>query len=157
MQVEIFIVKKKKIKKIAKMQEGMKLEMKNSKEIVICSIIIVAIVILNVITQSYTKECVDTVNDKLSKLRDSLIQEKAEEGSVKNKTDEIMKDWQHRYQKLAYFIEHDELEKVETELTSLKANIEIGEYEQSVSDLDKTVFILNHIKNKFTLEIRNIF
>ncbi len=135
----------------------MELEMKNSKEIFICSIIIVAIVMLNGITQSYTKECVDTVNDKLSKLRDSLIQEKAEEGSVKNKTDEIMKDWQHRYQKLAYFIEHDELEKVETELTSLKANIEIGEYEQSVSDLDKTVFILNHIKNKFTLEIRNIF
>ena len=157
MQVEIFIVKKKKIKRIAKMQEGMELEMKNSKEIFICSIIIVAIVMLNGITQSYTKECVDTVNDKLSKIRDSLIQEKAEEGSVKNKTDEIMKDWQHRYQKLAYFIEHDELEKVETELTSLKANIEIGEYEQSVSDLDKTVFILNHIKNKFTLEIRNIF
>lgn len=131
--------------------------MKKNKEVIISLIIIVAIVILNVITQNYTKECVNTVNDKLSKLRDGLIQEKVEEDSVKNQVDEIMEDWQHRYQRLAYFIEHDELEKVETELTSLKANIEMGEYEQSVPDLDKTVFILNHIKNKFTLEIRNIF
>lgn len=131
--------------------------MKKNKEVIISLIIIVAIVVLNVITQNYTKECVNTVNDKLSKLREGLIQEKVEEDSVKNQVDEIMEDWQHRYQRLAYFIEHDELEKVETELTSLKANIEMGEYEQSVPDLDKTVFILNHIKNKFTLEIRNIF
>lgn len=131
--------------------------MKNNKEVIICAIIIVAIIILNVITQNYTKECVQVVNDKLKNLREELIQENVEEDKVKETSNQIMENWQYRYQRLAYFIEHDELEKVETELTSLKANIEMKEYEQSVPDLDKTVFILNHIKDKFTLEIRNIF
>ena len=69
----------------------------------------------------------------------------------------IMGEWKKKFNTLAYFIEHDELEKAETELTGLKANIEVDDYEQAVSELEKAIFILNHIKDKFKLEIKNVF
>ena len=51
----------------------------------------------------------------------------------------------------------DELEKVETELTSLSAYIDIEEYDHGVPELEKGIFILNHIKEKFKFDIKNIF
>lgn len=131
--------------------------MRKNKELIISLVIIAVIVILNVITQNYTKESVDVVSEKLENLREKIIREDVDKNSSKEQISDIMEDWRDRFQRLAYFIEHDELEKVETELTSLKANIEMEKYEEAVPDLDKTIFILNHIKNKFTLEIRNIF
>ena len=68
-----------------------------------------------------------------------------------------MDDWREIYNKLAYFIEHDELEKVETELTSLESYIKTEEYKHGVPELEKGIFILNHIKEKFKLDIKNIF
>ena len=60
---------------------------------------------------------------------------------VKNKKEEIKKEWENRYNKLAYFIEHDELEKVKTDLTALNSFIETKEYAEANSELDKCVFV----------------
>ena len=68
-----------------------------------------------------------------------------------------MKNWREKYEKLAFFIEHDELEKVETELTELTAYIKIEEYEEAINPLETSIFILNHIKEKFRLNMKNIF
>ena len=76
---------------------------------------------------------------------------------LENQINSILDEWNSRYQKLAYYIEHDELEKVKTELISLKANIDVEEYKQGMPDLDKCVFILDHIKEKSSLQIKNIF
>ena len=70
---------------------------------------------------------------------------------------DAMDTWKDRYEKLAFFIEHDELEKVETEITSLKAHIMIEEYEEGIEPLERCIFILNHIKEKFRLNMKNIF
>lgn len=127
------------------------------KEWIICSIVIFLVIIVNIITQSYTNKSVEIMDEKLEALKEKLEQEEIEQKVVQEEMEKLMKDWKERYEKLAYYIEHDELEKVETELTSLQANIEIEEYEQGVPDLEKGIFILNHIKEKFKINIRNIF
>lgn len=132
-------------------------EKRMHKEWIICVIIIAFIIIGNILTQNYTKQSVETMNQKLENLKGNLIKEDVNKENVQTEMEDIMKDWKNRNGKLAYFIEHDELEKVETELTSLKANIGVEEYKQGVSDLDKSIFILKHIKEKFKLEIKNIF
>ncbi len=134
---------------------GMVLKMK--KELIICSAIVIAIILGNILTQGYTKEVVLYMDEELENLKEDLLQEEVDTEKVAGKITNIREEWEKRYQKLAYFIEHDELEKVETELTSLQANIETKEYKQGVPDLQKCIFILDHIKDKFSLQIKNIF
>lgn len=127
------------------------------KEWIICIVVIFIVLVANIITQNYTKDSVEYMDKKLEALKETLLKEEVEKEKVQEEMDDVMKDWKKRYEKLAYFIEHDELEKVETELTSLKANIRVEQYEDGVPDLDKSIFILDHIKEKFKLNIKNIF
>lgn len=145
MEKEIFSAKKKKGEK------------RMHKEWIICTVVIIAIIIANVITQNYTNKSIELLDEKLESLKEELIKEEVEKEVVDKKMEEIMEIWKEKFNKLAYYIEHDELEKVETELTSLKANIEVEEYEEGVSELEKSIFILNHIKEKFKFDIKNIF
>ena len=46
------------------------------KEIIICIVIIIAVVILNIITINYTKESVQSLKIELSKIREDIEQEK---------------------------------------------------------------------------------
>lgn len=127
------------------------------KEWIICIVVIFIVLVANIITQNYTKDSVEYMNKKLGILEEDLLEKEVEKEKVQEEMDEVMRDWKKRYEKLAYFIEHDELEKVETELTSLKANIQVEQYEEGVQDLNKSIFILDHIKEKFKLNIKNIF
>lgn len=127
------------------------------KELIICSAIVIAIILGNILTQGYTKEVVLYMDEELENLKEDLLQEEVDTEKVTGKITNIREEWEKRYQKLAYFIEHDELEKVETELTSLQANIETKEYKQGIPDLQKCIFILDHIKDKSSLQIKNIF
>ena len=58
---------------------------------------------------------------------------------------------------LAFYLEHNELEKIETELTGLRASIETEEYDQAVNELDKAVYLLKHVDEKNRLSWKNIF
>ena len=139
------------------------------KEIIICICIIIFVILIDFFTQNYSKKTIDKITDDLSFLKEELIsiinQEKFKQENNNNKkddnikqiTDDITNEFDNKYEILAYYIEHDELEKVETELTTLRAYIEEKEYKESLPDLDKIVFILNHIKEKTNINLKNIF
>lgn len=125
------------------------------KELCVIVIILAFTFLFNDITQEYTKECVQSVNSQLNDLKEVILKE--EYNKTSSLIDEILENWKERKDKLEYFIEHDELEKVETELMSLQANIQIEEYEHGVPDIQKAMFTLNHIKDKFAFRVQNIF
>lgn len=127
------------------------------KEILICIIIIALIFAGNIITQNYTNVSVDFASKELNDLRKEVIKEDVDSEIVNNKINEIYSDWNNRHKKLAYYIEHDELEKVETDLSSLKGYIEVEEYKEAIAELDRTVYVLQHIKNKTVFSLDNIF
>lgn len=125
------------------------------REILISIIIVVLVVVLNVITQSYTIQKVETMSQELEVLKEQMIQEEQE--GITEKSDNIYAKWTEAYPKLAFYIEHDELEKVNTNLTGLKSYIEVGEYKEGIQELEKCKFILKHIKDKQAIKIENIF
>ena len=127
------------------------------KELIICIIVILIVIVANTITQSYAQEAVDTMDEKLNALEASLEKENDAKEQIQESLDDVMLNWREKYEKLAFFIEHDELEKVETQLTSLKAHIKTEEYEEAIDSLETSIFILNHIKEKFRLNMKNIF
>lgn len=127
------------------------------KEIIISVIVVAVIVVGNILTQGYTRKSAEETNKQLEELRQDLRKEEKEGEKLQKTIGRIHQEWDNRYSILAYFIEHDELEKVETQLTAVKANIEIEEYEQSIPELDKCIYLLNHVKDKEALMIQNIF
>ncbi len=70
---------------------------------------------------------------------------------------ETYDSWEKLDDKMAYYIEHDELEKVKTALTAIKSYVEVEEYNQSVESIDKCIYILEHIKESEKLSLDNIF
>lgn len=145
MEKEIFSAKKKR---------G---ERRMRKEWIVCFVVIIIVIVTNIITQNYTNRSVEVMDVKLETLKEELMKEEIQKEKAQEQMKDVMEVWEERYEKLAYFIEHDELEKVETELTSLSAHIDIEEYQEGVPELEKSIFILNHIKDKSKFDIKNIF
>lgn len=125
------------------------------KELIICIILVILIIIGDIITQNYTKNTVNYITNELETLKQGLIEKSKEQSDDKiNKIDE---KWNEAHDKLAYYIEHDELEKVETNFTACKSLAKTEEYEQAISELEKTVYILEHITDKYSFDLVNIF
>ena len=127
------------------------------KEIIVSIVIIIGIVILNNITENYTKDSLEIMSKDFNEIRGELLKEDQQKEFLISKVEEMKSSWDNRSQKLAYYIEHDELEKVDTYLTALKSNIETKEYEQAVENLDICEYILDHIDDKEAFLLKNIF
>ena len=127
------------------------------KELVICIFIIILIIALNVITQRYTKECVSQMNERLDILKEASLEEDIQEENITTEIENIENRWNEFQEKLAYYIEHDELEKVETQIFAIKGFSEIKKYDEILPELEKCIFILEHIQDKTKLNIKNVF
>lgn len=129
------------------------------KEIIICITIVTTIIIGNNITQKYTTQAVEEMANSLNSIRTEIFEgkENIDINKIENEIDDINSEWEIRHEKLAYYIEHDELEKVETNLTGLKGEIEAGEYGDAISQIDQSIFLLEHIEDKYAFNLQNIF
>ncbi len=127
------------------------------KELVIIIIIIVLVIAGNIITQNNINKSVEVMSQELNTLRDEISNENISKQEAQNHISKINDTWEEKSETLAYYIEHDELEKVTTELTKLKADVEIENYDFAIENLDNCIFILEHIKDKSSLKIVNIF
>lgn len=127
------------------------------KELVISIVVIALIIVGNIITQNNTIKSVNAISKELTELREEISKQYVNQEEAKQKMERIEKAWEEKNETMAYYIEHDELEKVQTELTKLRADIDMKEYKMGVENLDNCIFILEHIKDKSALKIVNIF
>lgn len=127
------------------------------KEVIIVVIIVILIIICHIITQNYTKKFFENISVSLEKIEEKIDSDNIEKQNLKNELDDIQEKWNEKYDILAYYIEHDELEKVETQLISMNANIKVQDYDKTIEELEKCKFILEHIKDKDSLKLVNIF
>jgi len=125
------------------------------KEVIIIIVVIALVVTFDVISNNYTNNAVEELSEELNNLRE-IVLEKNKEKAV-SQMQKVKNKWREKYNVLAYYIEHDELEKVETELVKLLADINMEEYKHCINELDTTIFILEHIKQKEELDIKSIF
>ena len=129
------------------------------KEIIICIIIFILIIIGNILTEKYTSNSVEVITGSLKDLRKDILNniENVDKESTLEKINEVDEDWHKYYNLLAYFIEHNELEKAETNLIAVKSYIEGEEYGEGISKIDETIFVLEHIERKYKVTLQNIF
>lgn len=151
------------------------------KEYIICTVIIIGILIGNSVTQGYTIHSIDDINAKLEELEQTMngdlevsnietknkqigiekIATKEEKDvkseEIKNKEEIIFKEWEDMFSKLAYYIEHEELEKVSRNLENVKIYIKLGQYGEGIKEINEVIFVLNHIEDKYSFNLQNIF
>ena len=126
------------------------------KEIIIIVFIIAVITTLHIITQKWSGDFFESISEELTELEDKIVDENVNDEEINKMVDEVQDKWRAKYDILACFIEHDELEKVSTQLISISANIRIKNYDRSVDEIEKCKFILKHIEEKDSLKFVNI-
>ena len=134
------------------------------KEIIISIIVITMVIIGNIVTQNNTKKTVAKLNEKLANLKNSLMDviddnKKKDENYLKykEKSSDIRNRWDEMQELLSFYIEHDELEKVETQLAVINGQMESKLYDEAVVEIERCNFILEHIADKTAFNIKNIF
>lgn len=76
---------------------------------------------------------------------------------LSKKSQEIFKEWLKNFNVMAYFIEHDELEKVNTQMRLIMAEYEAKSLEDAVPEIEEGIFILEHIEDRQKITWKNIF
>ena len=106
-------------------------------------------------TQNYTKKSVSMVTEQFSNLETFILEDNKEK--IQNCVNNIDNNWEEIHDKLAYYIEHDELEKVDTAIVTMKSYIETKDYSSAIAELEEGKFVLEHIQEKNAFNLQNIF
>lgn len=127
------------------------------KELIISIIIVILIIVLDIGTQKYTDNSMQETISNLYSVKDQTKQSDKNDEEILQQINEFYDNWLNKHKKLAIFIEHDELEKVETDFVTCKSYIESKQYDLANAELEKTIFVLEHIRDKYSFSFENIF
>lgn len=126
------------------------------REIIIICAIIFIIIIANTISQITSQKFFKGISGELDNLEQKIYAKDLENDNLSKEIDDIQNKWSEEYKHYACFIEHDELEKVYTQLVSIDANISVEDYNKAVDEIERCKFILRHIQEKDALKLVNI-
>lgn len=125
------------------------------KELIISIVIIAIIVASDILTTKYLNRSTDNMRESLYNVEKAILE------NNKNDIDTSMHNlqvlWESNHKKLSYFVEHDELEKVKVRISNMSGNKKVEEYKQMVQYIEECTYILEHIKEKESLLLENIF
>lgn len=122
------------------------------REIIILILILVFVIATQNITRNITEKSLKKLEDKIADVEKSVYSENKE-----NKIEELSNIWKNEESKLAYYMEHNELEEISSKMTNSKKSIENEKIDEAIEYLDEIKFRIEHIKNKQKLEFKNIF
>lgn len=129
------------------------------KEVIIVILIIAIIFTVNAISQSFTIESVQRITKDLEEL-ESIAKEN-EDGENKEEISKIIEkvksDWSNINYIMSYYIEHDEMEKVNSSMVKFETAFNLDEYNEGIIELENCKYILKHIKEKESIRIINFF
>lgn len=127
------------------------------REAVITILILLAILIGEWLTQSYSKKTLRGVQGSLKELKEQILSSEMEVSELIDKTNQIYEKWEEDNQLLSYYLEHNELEKVNTQIVLVKGFLESDTPGDAIPEIEEGIYILEHIKEKEKLSIKNVF
>ena len=129
------------------------------KEFFICTVIVILIFVGNGITQGYSKKSIEDMNENLTSLEENMnVQDETlNHEEVDKKVEEIDQKWKEMFYRLAYYIEHEELEKFSRNLENIKSYAQLEQYDDAIKEINEGKYILNHIEDKYSFNLQNIF
>lgn len=127
------------------------------KEILIIVISILLVVVGSNISQGYLNQTGDELIEDIEILREEI---KKAQNSEENTSKELAKDLYSKWKKVeknwSIIVIHNELDLIELALVSMKTCIEENEYNEAIKELEKSNYLIEHIKDNEKLELKNI-
>lgn len=127
------------------------------KEAIITIIIIIIILGAEYVTNNYTKEVFSKVENELNLLKEEILDDNNTKEYLISRTESIKEEWQEDNETLSYYLEHDELEKVNTQIVLIKGYLESDSPQDAIPDLEECIFIMKHIQEKEAFNLKNLF
>ncbi len=127
------------------------------KEKIITIIVLLMIIIGDFFLQKYTISSINEIKSDLEVLKEEVFKDEVDSLRLFEHVQRIYKNWEGKNKILTFYIEHDELEKVNTELNKIKGYYEADMKEDSMVDINEAIYILEHIKEKQKLSLKNVF
>lgn len=143
------------------------------KEFIIVIVIIIAIFVLDFITHNYTENSFKEIKEMLYEIKtiaeelqsnkeikeegQNTINDEELKHKLSKKVDEIKEEWESVNGKSAYYIEHDELEKVSSLVVKFSSYFKLEEYSEAIPELENCIYILEHIEDKQAMKFINLF
>ena len=127
------------------------------KEFVIITTILIIIFGGALYTQKYLNNTSDKLVSRLENLKTDLESKNKNQQRLEEQADKIYGEWENVNKKWSVVVLHDEIDLIETSLIRMKSKIKTGSLDESMEDLDTSIFLLKHIKEKEKTSLKNIF
>ena len=129
------------------------------KEIIIIIVIIIVIVGLNYYTQTYLEKTSDDLTEKLIDLKKGIeiVKQTNDTEKIKEQSEEIKEQWDKQENTWSLLIKHEELDLIQISILKVKAGIENNALADSLLEIDQSIFLIGHIKEKDSFQLKNIF
>lgn len=127
------------------------------KEIAIIFIILIIIIGGAIYTNKYLNNSSQKLVGMLEDLKQKVEQNSNDTKNLKTEVDNIYNEWQNTENKWAFIVLHSELDLIETSFVKMKAQIEEGELNRSMEEIETSIFLVNHISEKEKFCLKNIF
>lgn len=126
------------------------------REAIITISIVLLILSAEWLTQKYTHKSFAEVEENLIQLKEEILQTNANNSQLIEKTEQISELWERKQENLSYYLEHNELEKVNTQIVLIKGYLESDSPQDAIPDLEEGLYIIEHIKEKEAFKLKNI-
>lgn len=126
------------------------------REAIITISIVLLILSAEWLTQKYTHKSFAEVEENLIQLKEEILQTNANNSQLIEKTEQISELWESKQENLSYYLEHNELEKVNTQIVLIKGYLESDSPQDAIPDLEEGLYIIEHIKEKEAFKLKNI-
>jgi len=122
------------------------------KDGLIIILIIILVIIGNTIAQNTLKNDSEKIIEKLETLKKELNTEQA-----LSLAEEINDLWEETEKRWSIIIFHQELDSIKTSIIAVKSSLESGDISYSYQQIENSIFLVGHVKEKWSLKWKNIF
>ena len=126
------------------------------RDLFIIAIIIICVIIGTIYTQNLLGENTEILLADLENLQKD-INSNIEKEEINNNANEIYRKWREISEKWSVIVDHQEIDLIEKALISVKSTIETEEYKRSIQKIEESTYLIEKIKDKEELNIKNIF
>ena len=128
------------------------------KEIIVLTTISVFLIVSDTCITKFTQNSIDEINTKVDSILEKALNEEnyIKDDEIK-KINDLENSWKEIENKLAYFTEHDELEKVTVDINTIKAYAEADLQKDAYEKMKELKYRIEHIKAKQKFKLNNMF
>ena len=124
---------------------------KMKKNLIICILIVVVVISSDLIIK---KKIFKDFDYTISVLNE--VDEQKDNETRMNEIENLESFFESKYLLMAFYIDHVELEKIKTQIIILKAGVDEADESFLHEEIQRTIVIINHLKQKIDFKLENI-